>query len=239
LSGPPHETYMHGVVVRDGEHRGCLLACQRSRPQLFSRAVNIGVERLDIADALSCAINNFGGPSMYSTKIIHTGPLSQAVSLARPEQIQVKQASSALEYTPHNTHNVVLRCLLLLHRHRLLYARAPCLRRHTVGELPLPHTAVDVDILELDEHGAVDGALEPAVSLPAEVQDDEQGAGEVELEESLGVEVRAADRVQGDVELGDEGDGVDEDADVGAVDAEGGLVGELVEGVAVCFPVKS
>jgi hypothetical protein len=69
LSGPPHETYMHGVVVRDGEHRGCLLACQRSRPQLFSRAVNIGIERLDIANALSCAINDFGGPSMYSTKL--------------------------------------------------------------------------------------------------------------------------------------------------------------------------
>jgi hypothetical protein len=132
---------------------------------------------------------------------------------------------------------MVFRRLLLLHRHRLLNARAPRLGRRTVGELALPHAAVDVDILELDEHGAVDGALEPAVALPAEVQDYEQRAGEVELEESLGVEVRAADRVQGDVELGDEGDGIDEDADVGAVDAEGGLVGEFVEGVAVCFPV--
>jgi len=205
----------------------------------LSRAVNIGVERLDIADALSCAINNFGGPSMYSTKLSILALCPKSSHWPDGKQIQAKQVSSALEYTPHNTHNVVLRCLLLLHRHRLLYARAPCLRRHTVGELPLPHTAVDVDILELDEHGAVDGALEPAVSLPAEVQDNEQGAGEVELEESLGVEVRAADRVQGDVELGDEGDGVDEDADVGAVDAERGLVGELVEGVAVCFPVKS
>jgi hypothetical protein len=54
----------------------------------------------------------------------------------------------------------------------------------------------------------------------------------------LGVEVGAADRVEGDVELGDKGDGVDEDADVRAVDAEGGLVGEFVEGVAVCFPVR-
>jgi hypothetical protein len=136
---------------------------------------------------------------------------------------------------------MILRALLLPRIHHLLDTGAPGRRRDAVaadGELSFPHARVDIDILQLDEQRAIRGAFEPAVNLPAGVQDDEQGAGEVEPEERLGVEVGAADRVEGDVELGDEGDGVDEDADVGAVDAEGGLVGEFVEGVAVCFPVK-
>jgi hypothetical protein len=126
---------------------------------------------------------------------------------------------------------MILSRLLLLRVRHLLNAGPPSRRRNAIAtnsKLPLPHPRVNINILQLDVQGAVGGALEPAVSFPRDVQEQEQGAGEVELEERLGVEIRAADGVQGDVELGDEGDGVDQDADVGAVDAEGGLVGEFV-----------
>ena len=166
-------------------------------------------------------------------------PPSVPSRLALPTRSNPSRAN--LEYTPNNAHSVILRRLLLLRSLQLFNTSPPRCGRNTIttnSELALPHASVDVDILELDEQRAVGGALEPAVKLPPAVQDDQQGAGEVELEESLGVEVGAADGVEGDVELGDEGDGVDQDADVGAVDAEGGLVGEFVEGVAVCFPVE-
>lgn len=166
-------------------------------------------------------------------------PPSVPSRLALPTRSNPSRAN--LEYTPNNAHSIILRRLLLLRSLQLLNTSPPRRGRNPIptnSELPFPHASVDIDILELDEQRAVGGALEPAVKLPPAVQDDQQGAGEVELEESLGVEVGAADGVEGDVELGDEGDGVDQDADVGAVDAEGGLVGEFVEGVAVCFPVE-
>jgi hypothetical protein len=152
-------------------------------------------------------------------------------SIPYPPCLQQAKRAVQLEYAPNNTHNMVFRSLLLLRVRHLLNASPSSRRRNTIAtnsELPLPHPRVNINILQLDVQGAVGGALEPAVSFPRDVQEQEQGAGEVELEERLGVEIRAADGVQGDVELGDEGDGVDQDADVGAVDAEGGLVGEFV-----------
>ena len=187
--------------------------------------------------------NNLGCHLCTALDLSRTPPRSRnrlALEIGR-DPSQAHPPERNLEYAPNNTHDMVLGRLLLLRILHLLDASAPGRRRDAVaadGELALPHAAVDVDVLEADEHGAVGGALEPAVALPAEEEEDEQRPGEVELEESLGVEVGAADRVQGDVELGDEGDGVDEDADVGAVDAEGGLVGQLVQAVAVCFPVR-
>ena len=104
----------------------------------------------------------------------------------------------ALEYTPDNAHNVILRALLLLRIHPILNTRAPHLRVDTFAAksvLRLPHARVDIDILQPDEHGTVGGALEPAVDLPGKVQEDEQRASKVELEESGGVEVGTADWV--------------------------------------------
>lgn len=134
---------------------------------------------------------------------------------------------------------MILGTLLLPHTLHLLNTCPPRAFRNALAAnriLRVPHAGVDVDVLESDEQRAVGGVLEPTVDLPAQVQEDKQRPGEVELEESFGVEVGAADGVQGDVELGDEGDDVDQDADVRAGDAETRFVGEFVEGVAIRFP---
>jgi len=124
---------------------------------------------------------------------------------------------STLEDTPHNAHDMVLWALLLLGVQHLLDTGASCLRRDAVAAdcvLAFPHARVDIDIPQPDEQRTVCRALEPAVDLPAEVQKDKKGTSEVELEESVGVQVGTSDGVQSDVELGDESDEVDEHADV-------------------------
>lgn len=69
---------------------------------------------------------------------------------------------------------------------------------------------------------------EPAVNLPAEVQEQKKRPGEVRLEEKVRVEVRAPDRVEGNVKRSDKGDNVDEQADPRAPDAEESAEGQLV-----------
>ena len=78
---------------------------------------------------------------------------------------------------------------------------------------------------------------EPRVDFPAQVKSDQERSCEVGLEETFG-RGRSADWEECDVELGDECEDVDEEADVRAPDAKGGLEWELVEGVAVGFPVE-
>lgn len=106
------------------------------------------------------------------------------------------------------------------------------------GSLALSHARVDIDILDSDEKWSVFWSDEPAVDLPHQVKEDDQGTGEVELEEGIGIQVRTADWIQGDVELGHEGNNGDEDADIGAPDATRGSEGELVQGVTVVLPVN-
>lgn len=129
--------------------------------------------------------------------------------------------------------------LLILGLH-LRNTRPPLILRHihTADHraLAFAHSGVDVDVLGANEHLAVLWVDEPAVHLPHEVEHDYEGPGHVEFEEDLGIEVRSADRVEGDVELGDEGDDVDEDADVRAPYAEGGFEWQLVDRVAVVSP---
>ena len=80
------------------------------------------------------------------------------------------------------------------------------------------------------------GDFEPRPDFPADVQDHQEGAGEIGLEEVLGAEIGAADGVEGGVELRHEADQIHEGADVGAPDAEGGAEGEFVDAVALQFP---
>lgn len=107
------------------------------------------------------------------------------------------------------------------------------------GSLALSHARVDIDILDSDEKWSVFWSDEPAVDLPHQVKEDDQGTGKVELEEGIGIQVRTADWIQGDVELGHEGNNGDEDADIGAPDATRGSEGELVQGVTVVLPMNS
>lgn len=102
----------------------------------------------------------------------------------------------------------------------------------------LSHVRVDINVLCPDEQWAVCWPGEPAVDLPNQVQEDEQRTSEVELEKVVGVQVRAADRVQCDVELSDKADDVDEQTQPRAPDAPGGPEGELVQGMTVGFPVS-
>lgn len=146
---------------------------------------------------------------------------------------------SSLEDTPNNTHNLTLPTTPPNLLPQLIHTLPAHLRIRVLAadrDLAVPHASVDIDLVNGDPQRAVFGALEPGVNLPHEIEEDEQGAGEVEVEEGFDVEVGSADGVQGDVELGDEREAADQDADVGAVDAEGGFVGEFVEAVAVCFP---
>lgn len=96
-----------------------------------------------------------------------------------------------------------------------------------------PDAGGDVHFARLDKEFPIS-----RVDLPAEIQCNDDGGGEKVLKKDLGVGSRA-EREQGGVEGGDDGDAVEEDADVRAVDAERGLVGQLVFGEAMGVPSVS
>ncbi len=123
-----------------------------------------------------------------------------------------------LDDVSNTSHDIILRTSLLLFTLHLKDASAPLVLRDTCATDPaslfLSHARVDIDILDLDIQWAVSWPNEPAVALPAEIQEHEQRTSEIELEELVGVQVRAADRVQRDVELTHESENVDEQAQV-------------------------
>jgi hypothetical protein len=139
-------------------------------------------------------------------------------------------------------HDLGLDTLLLLPVMHLLNARASLVLGHTWAadhlSLSLPHASVDVDVLDSNPHWAVRRNREPAVDLPDQVQDNEERRRHVEFEKGLDLEIRAADWVKRDVELGDERNGVDGEADPGAPNAERGSVWDFVKRVAVQGPRK-
>lgn len=59
--------------------------------------------------------------------------------------------------------------------------------------LTLSHAGVDVDVARFDPQWAIFRPDEPAVALPAQVEEDEQRTGEVEFEEGTDDQVRPAD----------------------------------------------
>lgn len=79
--------------------------------------------------------------------------------------------------------------------------------------------------------------LEPGVDLPSDIQEDDEGRGQIALEKGLGIEIRTADWVQGDVEVCDQAEEVHDHTHVRSPDAKGGTEGDLVEAVAVVFPM--
>ena len=127
---------------------------------------------------------------------------------------------------------------LILH---LQDTSAPLLLRDTYATdytLSLSHARVDINVLCSDEQWTVCWPEEPAIDLPTQVQEDEQRTSEVELKKFVGIQVRAADRIQCDVKLTHESENVDEQAHVRAPDTEGSLEGELVHGMTVGGPVS-
>lgn len=126
---------------------------------------------------------------------------------------------------------------LILH---LPDASAPLLLRETYVTdhvLSVSHARIDINIFCSDKQWAVCWPDGPAIDLPTQVEKDEQRTSEVELEKYIGCQVRAANRIQCDVELTHESDNIDEQAHVRAPDAESGPEGELVHGMTVGSPV--
>ena len=118
---------------------------------------------------------------------------------------------------------------------------APLLLRDTSATdhaLNVSHASVDINIFQSDKQWAVCWPDEPAIDLPTQVEEDEQRTSEVKLEKFIGIQVRAPDRIQCDVELSHESNDVYEDAHVRAPDAKSSLVGELVQGMTVGSPVN-
>lgn len=108
-------------------------------------------------------------------------------------------------------------------------------------DLSLAHSAVDVDVGDGNVEWTMLLDIEPGVGLPCNVQDDQEGAGKVLLEEVLGVEIlpigiTSSNREEGDVELGGQAHKVHDGADVRAVDAESGAEWEFFNAVTGAFP---
>ena len=120
--------------------------------------------------------------------------------------MQNDASDTNLKDTPHASHNPLLGPPLLLLTISVTQTSPPLLLGDINPRNPplaLAHTRINIDILEGDEEGAVRGPLEPRIHFPDEVEADEEGACEVQLEEGFGVEVRPADGVEGHVELRD------------------------------------
>ena len=138
------------------------------------------------------------------------------------------------------SHDVVFDTLLLLLFLNLLNTGASRVLIHTRAadqlSLVLPHTSVDIDVLDSDPQRTVRGDREPAVDLPHQIQDNKERRCHVGLEEVLHTEIRPADWVKRDVELGDERNGADEEAHPGTPNTESGCVWDFFKGVAVVGP---
>lgn len=95
------------------------------------------------------------------------------------------------------------------------------------GELAA--ASVDIDLV----------SAEPTAALPdetADPEDDDDRESEVRLEEALGIVEAATDGADGSVELGDEDDDVEGEAEVRAPDTTDGAEWDLVEAVALANP---
>jgi len=78
----------------------------------------------------------------------------------------------------------------------------------------IPHSSVNINILDCGEEWAVGRNVDPTVYLPAQVKNDEERSSEIGLEEGFWVQVGSSDGVQGDVELAHKAEYVDENAQV-------------------------
>ena len=120
-------------------------------------------------------------------------------------------------------HDVCLDTLLLLSVH-LLDTRAALVFCHTCAadhlSVSLPHASVDVDVLRSNPQWAVRRMLEPTVDLPHQVQNKEERCCHVGFEKALDAERCSTDWVKRDVELGDERNGVNGEANPRAPNAE-------------------
>ena len=92
--------------------------------------------------------------------------------------------------------------------------------------------------VEVDVHRLVRESALPDVGTDPESEED--GRGEVRLEEALGGEggvgIASSDGPDGDVELGDEDEGDEADSEPGADNATEGLEGKLLERMALANP---
>ena len=70
------------------------------------------------------------------------------------------------------------------------------------SNLFLTHPRVDVDVLDFDVEGAMLRNHEPRISLPDSIQEKDEGACKIVLEEDGRVKIWPADGPKGDVELG-------------------------------------
>ena len=115
--------------------------------------------------------------------------------------------------------DIIHRSLLLGLLLQLLDTSAPLLIWHTWAtdrSLNVPHTCVDIDVLDLHVQRTVRRPNEPTVDLPDQVQEHEQRPSEVRDKEAFCVQITGggADWIEGDVELSEKSDKVDEHADV-------------------------
>lgn len=92
------------------------------------------------------------------------------------------------------------------------------------------HAGIDIHILCFDVHLPI-----ASPQLPAEVQCQNERRSKVLLEE-VGCVRRSTEREERGVELRNHAQNVERESNIAADDAEKGLVGYLVEGVALRFP---
>lgn len=129
-----------------------------------------------------------------------------------------KKCSATSDNAANYAHGAALEaCGLLLAPLHALDAVAPLFGGHALAgdeSLALPHAAVDIDVPDLDPDWAVGGASEPAVDLPDKVEEDQEWAGKVILEEDGGSRSVTRDGEQRSVERRNKSENVDQDAEV-------------------------
>jgi hypothetical protein len=100
----------------------------------------------------------------------------------------------------------------------------------------VPHAGEDINVAGLDPQRSVCWSFEPTVDLPDQIEEDKQGTSEVGLEPGNSVQVRTADGIKCDVELGKESEYRDKYDEVRAPDTESCLVRQLIKRAAIVFP---
>lgn len=173
---------------------------------------------------------------LYSTSYLRNQYFWHCFAIFQKNNITVSLDN--LDDVSDGTNKIVLWTSLLLHSHLLNACSSLVFWDMQSADTPLlfSHTWIDVDVLDWNPHSSIFRLDKESVNLPQQEQEDEQRSGKVELEESLDIEIWSSDRVQSDVELCNQGDNADKEADIRTVYTARCSVWEFIQGSTLISP---
>lgn len=106
-------------------------------------------------------------------------------------------------------------------------------------QLALTHASVKINVLDLDVERTVRGNFEPRPCFPHNIQEEQKGPCKIVLEENGGIQVGSPNWPESNVELSHQAKQVHYGTDIRAPNSKESLEWELIDAVALLFPVNT